>query len=69
MQPFHYCQIREICFFSENQLNLDKVQKLQQNINILEEKLEVVKEEVKRKAEGKHQIHSIHFCLMKVYKS
>ena len=55
MQPFHYCQIREICFFfSENQLNLDKVQKLQQNINILEEKLEVVKEEVKRKAEGKH---------------
>ena len=52
MQPFHYCQIREICFFSENQLYLDKVQKLQQNINILEEKLEVVKEEVKRKAEG-----------------
>ena len=54
MQPFHYCQIREICFFSENQLYLDKVQKLQQNINILEEKLEVVKEEVKRKAEGKY---------------
>ena len=42
-----------ICF-SENQLNLDKVQKMQQKINTLEDKLDVVKEELKRKAEGKY---------------
>ena len=41
------------CLFSENQLNLDKLQKMQEKINTLEEKLKVVKEEVKRKAEGK----------------
>ena len=41
-------------YFSENQLNLDKVQKMQQKINSLEEKLKVVKEEVNRKAKGKY---------------
>ena len=45
--------MRMLCF-SENQLNLDKLQKMKQNINTLEGKLEVVKEELKRKAESKY---------------
>ena len=60
--------MKKVCF-SENQLHLDKVQKLQQKINILEDKLEVVKEELKRKAEGKYSIPSMSFYLVKAYKS
>ena len=62
--------MRIICF-SENQLNLDKMQKMQQKINILEEKIEVVKEDVKRKAEGKYKIlpKLFYAYLMKVKKN